>query len=72
MGGTLGHNLIRKHHSEDADAEFASMFRESGAERWVECDLTDSAREIHVRLVLVPTAKYEGDALAADETDDRA
>ena len=39
---------------EDADAAFASMFRERGAERCVECELTDSARDIHVRLIFVP------------------
>ncbi|MBW2716235.1 MAG: chemotaxis protein CheC [Deltaproteobacteria bacterium] len=42
---------------EDADSEFASMIRESGAERCVECELTDSAREINVRLVFVPGSK---------------
>jgi chemotaxis protein CheY-P-specific phosphatase CheC len=44
---------------EDADTAFASMFRERGAERCVECELTDSEREIHVRLVFVPGAKPE-------------
>jgi hypothetical protein len=33
------------------------MVRESGAERFVECELTDSAREIKVRLVFVPGPK---------------
>jgi len=47
---------------EDADAQFASMFREGGAKRWVECELTDSAREIRVRLVLAPGPKSDGDA----------
>ena len=42
---------------EDADTAFASMFRERGAERCVECELTDSARDIHVRLVFVPGSK---------------
>lgn len=44
---------------EGADTEFASMFHECGAERWVECELTDSAREIHVRLVFAPGPKPE-------------
>jgi len=57
---------------EDADAEFASMFRESGAEHWVECDLTDSAREIHLRLVLVPGTKCDGDGSDDDASDERA
>jgi hypothetical protein len=39
---------------EDADAAFASMFRERGAEHCVECELTDSEREIQARLVFVP------------------
>jgi chemotaxis protein CheY-P-specific phosphatase CheC len=42
---------------EEADEAFASMFRERGAERCVECELTDAAREIHVRLVFVPEPK---------------
>ncbi len=42
---------------EDADTAFASMFRERGAEHCVECELTDSAREIQVRLVFVPGPK---------------
>jgi chemotaxis protein CheY-P-specific phosphatase CheC len=42
---------------EDADSEFASMIRESGAERCVECELIDSAGEIKVRLVFVPGPK---------------
>ena len=44
---------------EDADTAFASMFRERGAERCVECELIDSEREIHVRLVFVPGPKLE-------------
>jgi len=39
---------------EDADTAFESMFRERGAEHCVECELTDAARDIHVRLVFVP------------------
>jgi hypothetical protein len=35
------------------------MFRERGAKRCVECELTDSEREIHVRLVFVPGSKPE-------------
>jgi chemotaxis protein CheY-P-specific phosphatase CheC len=42
---------------EEADTAFASMFRERGAERCVECELTDSAREIQARLVIVPEPK---------------
>ncbi len=42
---------------EDADTAFASMLRERGAERCVECELTDSAREIQVRLVFAPGPK---------------
>ena len=42
---------------EDADTAFASMFRERGAERCVECELTDSEREIQARLVFVPGPK---------------
>ncbi len=42
---------------EDADTAFASMLRERGAERCVECELTDSAREIQVRLVFAPGSK---------------
>jgi chemotaxis protein CheY-P-specific phosphatase CheC len=41
---------------EDADTAFASMFRERGAERCVECELTDSVGEIQVRLVFVPSS----------------
>ena len=41
----------------DADSAFVSMFRERGAERCVECELTDSARDIRVRLVFVPESK---------------
>ncbi len=44
---------------EDADTAFASMFRERGAKRCVECELTDSEREVHVRLVFVPGPKLE-------------
>jgi chemotaxis protein CheY-P-specific phosphatase CheC len=46
---------------EDADTAFLSMFRERGAEHCVECELTDSAREIHVRLVFVPGPKSESE-----------
>ncbi len=42
---------------EDADTAFASMFRERGAELCVECELTDSARDVRVRLVFVPESK---------------
>ena len=42
---------------DEADSKFASMIRESGAERCVECELIDSAREILVRLVFVPGPK---------------
>ena len=42
---------------EDADTAFVSMLRERGAERCVECELTDSAREIQVRLVFAPGPK---------------
>ena len=42
---------------EEADEAFASMIRESGAERCVECELIDSAREIQVRLVFAPAPK---------------
>jgi chemotaxis protein CheY-P-specific phosphatase CheC len=46
---------------EDADTAFASMFRDRGAERCVECELTDSARDIRVRLVFVPGPKPQLD-----------
>ena len=42
---------------EEADTAFASMIRERGAERCVECELTDSSREIQVRLVFAPGPK---------------
>ncbi len=42
---------------EDADTAFASMLRERGAEQCVECELTDSAGEIQVRLVFAPSPK---------------
>ncbi len=42
---------------EDADTAFASMLRDRGAERCVECELTDSARDIQVRLVFAPEPK---------------
>ncbi len=42
---------------EDADTAFASMLRERGAERFIECELTDSARDIQVRLVFAPEPK---------------
>jgi hypothetical protein len=42
---------------EDADTAFASMIRDRGADRFVECELTDSVREIRVRLVFVPDTK---------------
>ena len=42
---------------EDADTAFALMLRERGAERCVECELTDSSREIQVRLVFAPGSK---------------
>ena len=42
---------------EDADTAFESMVQERGAERCVEFELTDSAREIQVRLVFVPGPK---------------
>ena len=42
---------------EDADTAFASMIRDRGADRFVECELTDTAREIRVRLVFVPDTK---------------
>ncbi len=44
---------------EDADTAFTSMIRERGAERCVECELTDSARDIHVRLIFVPDPKSD-------------
>jgi len=40
-----------------ADSAFASMLRERGADHFVECELTDSTREIHVRLIFAPEAK---------------
>jgi len=43
--------------TEEADTAFASMLRERGVEFCVECELTDSVRDIHVRLVVVPEAK---------------
>ena len=42
---------------EGADTAFASMLRERGAEHCVECELTDSSREIQVRLVFAPGPK---------------
>ena len=42
---------------EGADAAFASMLRERGVEHCVECELTDAAREIHVRLIFAPEPK---------------
>jgi chemotaxis protein CheY-P-specific phosphatase CheC len=42
---------------EGADRKFASTMRQRGAERCVECELTDSAREVRVRLVFVPESK---------------
>jgi hypothetical protein len=42
---------------EDADTAFASMIRDRGADRFVECELTDSVRVIRVRLVFVPDTK---------------
>ena len=42
---------------EEADEAFASMIRERGADRCVECELTDSARDIQVRLVFAPGPK---------------
>ncbi len=42
---------------ENADTAFASMLRERGAERCVECKLTDAAGEIQVRLVFAPGPK---------------
>jgi chemotaxis protein CheY-P-specific phosphatase CheC len=42
---------------DDADAAFASMLHERGSEHCVECELTDAAREIHVRLVFAPESK---------------
>ncbi len=41
----------------DADTAFVAMFRERGAKRCVECELTDSSRDIRVRLVFVPESK---------------
>jgi len=46
---------------EEADSAFASMVAESGANRCVEFELTDSAREIQVRLIFVPSPKTGGD-----------
>ncbi len=45
--------------TEGADTAFESMFRERGAARCIECELTDSSRDIHVRLVVVPEAKLD-------------
>jgi len=42
---------------EDADTAFASMLLERGAQHCVECELTDAARGIHVRLVFAPEPK---------------
>ncbi len=42
---------------EGADTAFASMLHDRGAERCVECELTDSARDIQVRLVFAPEPK---------------
>jgi len=42
---------------EGADTAFASMLRERGVEHGVECELTDAAREIHVRLIFAPEPK---------------
>lgn len=42
---------------EAADAAFATMFHERGADHLVECELTDSARSIRARLVFVPESK---------------
>ncbi len=42
---------------EGADTAFASMLCDRGAERCVECELTDSARDIQVRLVFAPEPK---------------
>lgn len=42
---------------EEADSAFASMLRERGADHCVECELTDSARDIRVRLVFAPEYK---------------
>jgi chemotaxis protein CheY-P-specific phosphatase CheC len=42
---------------EAADAALASMFRERGAEHCVECELTDSARDIQARLIFIPSPK---------------
>jgi chemotaxis protein CheY-P-specific phosphatase CheC len=44
---------------EDADTAFSSMLLERGATHCVECELTDAARDIHVRLVFVPESKPE-------------
>ncbi len=43
---------------ERADTAFASMLRERSVEHCVECELTDAAREIHVRLIFAPESKY--------------
>jgi chemotaxis protein CheY-P-specific phosphatase CheC len=43
---------------EEADLAFASMLRERGANHCVECELTDSARSIRVRLVFAPEYKF--------------
>ncbi len=42
---------------DEAETAFASMLRERGAELCVECELTDSSREIQVRLVFAPGSK---------------
>jgi chemotaxis protein CheY-P-specific phosphatase CheC len=42
---------------EEAAGAFASMLRDRSADRCVECELTDSANEIQVRLVFVPELK---------------
>lgn len=42
---------------DDAHAEFASMLAARGVERCVECELTDAARAIRVRLVFAPETK---------------
>ena len=40
-----------------ADTAFASMLRDRGAKHCVECELTDAASEIHVRLIFAPESK---------------
>jgi chemotaxis protein CheY-P-specific phosphatase CheC len=42
---------------EDADLAFAAMLHERSADRYVECELTDSARAIRARLIFVPESK---------------